>query len=834
MKYLHKISPNTFNLKLNVSSNLLVLLISASIFLVACGGGGDAKVVETPLPPAKEQPVVNYSGPAATTDDIQNFKLALWDNIATEERCGACHVQGEQSPNFARNDDINLAYTDTNPLVSLTSPQDSILVTKVAEGHNCWLNSPQACADIMTTWITNWGNNEQAATEIALQAPVDKTPGANKNFPAEPNLFAETVHPLLETYCASCHTNSAAIPISPYIASSDLTEAYEASIPRLNLDSPADSRIVGRVRDEFHNCWTNCSSDAQTLINTIQSMAEQIEVTELDSQLVNSKALTLFDGTLASGGGRFESNLIAKWEFKTGTGNTAFDTSGVEPALNLTLSGQYDWVGGYGIQLANGKAQGSTTNSKKISDLITATGEFSIEAWVAPANVTQEGPARIVSYSGGKDRRNFTVGQTLYNYNTLLRSDQGDSNGMPMLSTANADEDLQAALQHVVINFSPINGRQIYVNGQFTDDMDEQVGAVISEWDDSFAFVLGNEVSGDVPWAGTIRMVAVHNRVLETAQITKNFDAGIGQKYFLLFNVSHLIATDQSYLVFEVSQFDSYSYLFAEPFFYNLNPAANIPEVNISSLRIGINGRELPFGQAYANLDTQISSNNYVTGEGQALSRLGTLVQVEKGPTADEFFLVFERIGEFENVSVVAQPPSPASPVDTQVQSDIGVKNFAEINASMSVMTGVPLSNSATKQTYDTLVQQLPSVTNIDSFLASNQMAITQLAIKYCDTLVSSSGLRNEYFGAFDFTQPASTAFTDVTRAQLTTTLLDRMIGNNISTQPERDDVEAELNDLVTRLTDCSGDKVCNAQYTQTVVKASCAAILGSASMLIQ
>ena len=69
-------------------------------------------------------------------------------------------------------------------------------------------------------------------------------------------------------------------------------------------------------------------------------MSDAIDLTELDSSLVNSDALTLFDGTLASGGGRFEQNVIAKWEFKTGSGTPAFDTSGVDPALDLTLSGQ--------------------------------------------------------------------------------------------------------------------------------------------------------------------------------------------------------------------------------------------------------------------------------------------------------------------------------------------------------------------------------------------------------------------------------------------------------------------------------------------------------------
>ena len=259
--------------------------------------------------------------------------------------------------------------------------------------------------------------------------------------------------------------------------------------------------------------------------------------------------------------------MIAKWEFKTGSGTTAFDTSGVEPAINLTLNGDVNWIGGWGIQLVNGKAQGSTTSSKKIHELITATGEFSIEAWVVPANVTQEGPARIISYSGGANTRNFTLGQTLYNYDYLLRTDKTDLNGQPALSTADAAEVLQASLQHVVVNYDSVNGRQIFVNGQYTGDADNTEVGNFADWNDSYAFVLGNEVSGDIPWAGSIRMVAIHNRILSAEQVTQNFDVGIGQKFFLLFEVSEITNIAQSYVVLEVSQFDSYSYLFSEPFF---------------------------------------------------------------------------------------------------------------------------------------------------------------------------------------------------------------------------------------------------------------------------
>ncbi len=66
--------------------------------------------------------------------------------------------------------------------------------------------------------------------------------------------------------------------------------------------------------------------------------------------------------------------MIAKWEFKEGTGSVADDTSGVDPALNLTLSGDTSWVGGWGVSFGpnGGEARGGAASSK-LYDLIKAT-----------------------------------------------------------------------------------------------------------------------------------------------------------------------------------------------------------------------------------------------------------------------------------------------------------------------------------------------------------------------------------------------------------------------------------------------------------------------------
>ena len=785
----------------------------------------------------------NYSGPEPATTDVQSFKTNLWDNLVG--KCGNCHGSNGQSPTFVRSDDINLAYSDAIGVVDLDTPGDSRLVTKVATGHNCWEASSNACAVIITAYIENWlgGSGDSVGKQITLVAPQTKDAGDSKSFPADSSLFATTVYPLLTEYCADCHAESAQIPQAPYFSSSDVEAAYDAlkSSYKLDLDTPANSRLVVRLRNEFHNCWDDCQSNASEIEQAVTDFSNGIGLTQIDPQLVLSKALTLADGNIASGGSRHEENVIALYEFKQGSGATIYDVSGIAPSLHLQLSGtedvDYKWVGGWGVEFLNSKAQGTTSDSKKLSDFIKASGEYSIEAWVVPANVNQEGPAPIISYSAGIDDRNFTLGQTLYNYDFLNRSSTTDANGEPALSSADADEDLQATEQHVVISYDPVNGRSIFVNGVFTDDVDAQQPGNLNDWDETFAFVLGNEVTNDRPWQGKLRMVAVHNRALNLSQIQKNFKAGVGEKFFLLFSVGHIVDLPESYILFEVSQFDSYSYLFSQPMFISLDLAAEPDGFNIAGLRIGINGRESAVGQAYANLNATISSSSFVQSEqfnakAQLLSGLGTIIPLEKGVDADEFFLSFETLAGQSNVYVEAQPLTSASSASTEPKADIGLRIFAEINATMSEVTGVATTQTDVQTTYETVKQQLPGVESIDGFLSAHQVAVSQLAIEYCNALVNDATLRTNYFLGFNFAAAANIAFDATGRGQVITPLLENIAGSGLNSQPLIADMTIELDALITKLTACGGN--CAADRTEVVVKASCAAMLGSAVMLIQ
>ena len=828
-------------------------MLAFTAALGACGGGAETT---TNQPRAISSSTTGYAGPAPATADVQAFKLNVWDKLNPTNRCGSCHTTGGETPTFVRNDDINLAYADANTVIDLVTPANSLMVTRVAGGHNCWLGGTpaewQACADTITAYISAWaGGVASGGTVVTLTAPALIDPGASKSFPATSSLFASTIHPVLTAHCAECHTDSASTAQSPFFANPDPDSAYQHAKSKIDLDNPANSRFVIRLRDAFHNCWdpnntgsSDCAASAVVMENAITQFAGSISITAIDPALVTSNAMKLLDGIVASGGNRIDDNVIALYQFKEGTGNTAFDTSGVTPDMHLTLSGGVSWVGGWGIDITSGKAQATTSSSRKLHDLITATGEYSIEAWVVPANVSQDGPARIVSYSAGTSARNFTLGQTMYSYDFLQRSTNTDANGDPAVSTAAADEDLQATLQHVVLTYDPVNGRRIYVNGVFTDDIDPTPGGSLSAWDNSFAFVLGNEVSSDRQWQGKLRMVAIHNRALTDSQIQQNYGVGVGEKFFLLFNVDAHTGLTDSYVLFEVSQFDSYSYLFNQPRFIVLDPAVTPGTIPVAGMRIGINGKEATVGQAYRNLATSISSSLYTPGVGQPLSPLGTVIALEKGPSSDEFFLSFEVFGNDTNVVTEAAPLAPAPPPDLPAVSDIGIRTFDEIDATMAAITGVSREYASVNDVFTTIKQQLPTVENIDGFLSAHQMAISQLAIEYCSALVDNNGTitRAAYFPGFFSAglppAPADTAFDSPAKRNLVIQpLIDRVMNTGLTVQPDATEVSTELDSLIQLLTACASGPTpgcATSLRTEQIVKATCAATLGSAAMLVQ
>jgi hypothetical protein len=828
-----------------------MIVLAASLGLAACGGGGAGNSALPTVAPTSSADA--YTGPAPATADVQAFEVNLWNNIRGQNRCGQCHnaTTPAQMPNFARSDNVNLAYAQANTVVNLSQPSTSTMVVKVSGGHNCWLADPSACGQILTTWISNWANatGSSSATQVQLVAPPVQSAGQSLNFSSSASAqaaYQTTIYNnITSQWCSKCH-NSQASPANaqtPYFADTNIVTAYQAAVPKIDFtgclpfvagNGPGacgtNSRFYQRLATDLHNCWSTCSVDAAAMLTQIQAYAQMATPTSLDPSLVVSKALHLTDGTVASGANRYDADTIAKYMFSEGAGSTtAYDTSGIDPSADLTLTGHYQFDGSWGlIFLAGGaKAQSTVQASSKLNTLIQATGEFSIEAWVAPA-VVATNLSDIVSYSGGDTLRNVTLAQTNQDYDFSLRSSKSDLNGMPMQQTPNSTMALQASLQHVVLTYDPINGRQIYVNGANQNIADPQKGGTISNWDSTFALVLGGEVSGDNAFQGEIKFLAIHSRALTATQVMQNFNAGVGQRYYLLFNISSVpgVNVNQAYMMFTVSQYDNYSYLFYKPTFISLDSTAKPTSIPVSGMRIGINGTIPLVGQAYIPLSTTITAAAYSSTAGDILSPVGTVIGLENGPLTDQFFLQFDTLGTAHDV-VVEATPQPAALALGPPAADFGVRSFAQINSTFSQLTGVPTSNASVVTTYQSVQQQLPAINTLEAYSSANQVGAAQLAVQYCNQVMLSPTLQAKVFPGVNFNSLALPAGS----SSITGPLTALAVGSAYVSSAQGTAVQTELGNLVTNL--CGAIPCNNPTRVSAVTVGVCAAALDNANVLI-
>jgi hypothetical protein len=304
----------------------------------------------------------------------------------------------------------------------------------------------------------------------------------------------------------------------------------------------------------------------------------------------------------------------------------------------------------------------------------------------------------------------------------------------------------------------------------------------------------------------------------------------------------------QSYVVYEAAQYDSYSYLFRKPFFISLDGSAQPAGLDIQGIRIGLNGAEAHVGQSYANLSKRISAA-YNASEGERLTELGAVLPLEKGPDSDEFFLTFDTIGTSTFDRQPAPTPPPPTAQNLPPASDIGVRTFDEIDATLSTVTGVSSLDPGVQATYAEVRQSLPAIPSIEAFLSSHQAAIGQLAIEYCNTMVNemvaNPTLAAQRFPGFPFTLGTAVAWPAAgspTEDLFFDPLLDRLLGTvaaPIGSAPDRAAVKAELTTLVhgghaPRPGLVNMVPATDAARTQAIAKGVCAAAIGNGAALVQ
>jgi hypothetical protein len=234
--------------------------------------------------------------------------------------------------------------------------------------------------------------------------------------------------------------------------------------------------------------------------------------------------------TLPPVGTRVTDGLAAFYDFKQGQGREVRDVSGVGDALNLRITNEANvaWTP-EGLQINAPTLITSERPAAKIIRACQQTGEITIEAWLKPANVTQDGPARIVGISNSKTQRNFTLGQGLHGnqpsdlFIARLRTTHTSTNGLPAVMTPPGTA--TTSMTHVVYTLTREHQATLYVNGQDRGVL--LLEGDLSSWDERMPLLLADELSEDRSWLGLFHMVAIYGRALAPAEVLHNYEAGL-------------------------------------------------------------------------------------------------------------------------------------------------------------------------------------------------------------------------------------------------------------------------------------------------------------------
>lgn len=235
------------------------------------------------------------------------------------------------------------------------------------------------------------------------------------------------------------------------------------------------------------------------------------------------------DDLIGAPAGRAEEGLLALYTFEEEDETIVWDVSGVGTPLNLLIgdSSATHRVSG-GLSIDSSTILSDLAPTTKIIDGVQATGELTIEAWIAPENTTQDGPARIVTYSKDTSNRNFTLGQGKWGgypsdvFDIRLRTTDTSSNGIPSITTPSGTATTD--LTHVVYTRDSYGNARTFIDG--AEVASTTISGSVSNWDGSYRFALANEFTMNRTWLGDIHLVALYNKALSASEVEQNFKAG--------------------------------------------------------------------------------------------------------------------------------------------------------------------------------------------------------------------------------------------------------------------------------------------------------------------
>ncbi len=213
---------------------------------------------------------------------------------------------------------------------------------------------------------------------------------------------------------------------------------------------------------------------------------------------------------------------VVLYQFNEDSSSQIIDSSGVNPPAHLEIPDQKSLKRASGsLTLLRPTFLASKTPPTKLINAVKKSGEITISAWITPANLSQSGPARIVTISRDSSNRNATLGQDKSTFDARFRTDRTGTNGTPSLSSGK----VLTKQTHVVFTRSKNGKGTTFINGRQSGQRNFSGSPV--NWDGGYRIALGNELSNDRPWLGTFHQVAIYADALSPTDIAKLFQNGL-------------------------------------------------------------------------------------------------------------------------------------------------------------------------------------------------------------------------------------------------------------------------------------------------------------------
>lgn len=176
----------------------------------------------------------------------------------------------------------------------------------------------------------------------------------------------------------------------------------------------------------------------------------------------------------------------------------------------------------------------------------------------------------------------------------------------------------------------------------------------------------------------------------------------------------------------------------------------------------------------------------------------------------------------------VKTPEDPVEEVPlAKIQAAIGLRNYEQINATMSVITGVPSTTANVRTVFTNLTTSLPTDNDIKGFLGSQQVSVFKLAVEYCDALVKDATKRAEFFPGFNFAGTPTAVLNASGKQDIADTLISKVWGKDLDFLPDHAESVASVVALIDDI--LVGKNMNQAAVTGAVVTGACTAVLASA-----